>query len=82
MIRACGCFRCCGGSHLSGGLWLTFHFADENRGRIFKTAVAVVMGLAIPLMHYTGMAAVSYMPAETARICRTRSTFPYWQTPP
>ena len=47
-------------------LWLTFHFRDENRGRIFKTAVAVVMGLAIPLMHYTGMAAVSYMPAETA----------------
>lgn len=47
-------------------LWLTFHFRDENRGRIFKTAVAVVMGLAIPLMHYTGMAAVSYMPADTA----------------
>src|SRR5258708_836117 len=47
-------------------LWLTFHFRDENRGRIFKTAVAVVMGLAIPLMHYTGMAAVSYMPTDTA----------------
>src|SRR5258708_3847923 len=47
-------------------LWLTFHFREENRGRLFKIAIAVVMGLAIPLMHYTGMAAVRYMPAETA----------------
>lgn len=45
-------------------LWLTFHFREENRGRLFKIAIAVVMGLAIPLMHYTGMAAVSYMPTD------------------
>ena len=43
-------------------LWLTFHFREENQRRLFKIAVAVVMGMAIPLMHYTGMAAVSYMP--------------------
>src|SRR5579863_2458942 len=46
-------------------LWLTYHFSDENRGRLFKAAVALVMGLAIPLMHYTGMAAVVYFPMDT-----------------
>lgn len=29
-----------------------------------KTGTAVLMGLAIPVMHYVGMAAVSFMPAE------------------
>jgi diguanylate cyclase (GGDEF)-like protein/PAS domain S-box-containing protein len=43
-------------------LWLTFHFREENKGRLFKIVTAVVMGLAIPVMHYTGMASVSYMP--------------------
>jgi diguanylate cyclase (GGDEF)-like protein/PAS domain S-box-containing protein len=47
-------------------LWLTIHFREENRGRLFKFATSVVMGLAIPVMHYTGMAAVSYMPTSTA----------------
>ncbi|HEV3037401.1 MAG TPA: EAL domain-containing protein [Candidatus Angelobacter sp.] len=47
-------------------LWLTFHFREENKGRLFKVAVAVVMGLAIPLMHYTGMASVSYMPTNAS----------------
>ncbi len=47
-------------------LWLTFHFREENRGRVFKICTAVVMGLAIPIMHYTGMASVSYMPMTTA----------------
>ena len=46
-------------------LWLAFHFREENRGRLFKIATAVVMGLAIPVMHYTGMASVSYMPMNT-----------------
>src|SRR5882672_7777549 len=47
-------------------LWLTIHFREENRGRLFKFAISVVMGLAIPVMHYTGMASVSYMPTNTA----------------
>lgn len=46
-------------------LWLAFHLREENRGRLVKTATAVVMGLAIPVMHYTGMASVSYMPMDT-----------------
>ena len=56
-------------------LWLTFHFREENKGRLFKIVTAVVMGLAIPVMHYTGMASVSYMPttAEIGRAsCRER----------
>jgi diguanylate cyclase (GGDEF)-like protein/PAS domain S-box-containing protein len=47
-------------------LWLTIHFREENRGRLLKFAISVVMGLAIPVMHYTGMAAVSYMPTNLA----------------
>jgi diguanylate cyclase (GGDEF)-like protein/PAS domain S-box-containing protein len=47
-------------------LWLTIHFREENRGRLLKFAISVVMGVAIPVMHYTGMAAVSYMPTNTA----------------
>lgn len=47
-------------------LWLTFHFREENKGRLFKIATSVVMGLAIPVMHYTGMASVSYMPMNSA----------------
>jgi len=50
-------------------LWISFHFRDEKprigRG---KLAGAVVMGAAIPVMHYTGMAAASFtassMPAD------------------
>ena len=38
----------------------------ENRGWTFKCAIALVMGLAIPVMHYTGMAAVSFMPTDVA----------------
>jgi len=43
-------------------LWLTFHFREERSGRLLKVATSILMGLAIPVMHYTGMAAVSYMP--------------------
>ncbi len=51
-------------------LWITFHFRDEKTGIGWeKLAGAVVMGAAIPVMHYTGMAAASFtasgMPADT-----------------
>jgi PAS domain S-box-containing protein len=50
-------------------LWITFHFRDEKMGVARKKlAGAVVMGAAIPVMHYTGMAAASFtssgMPAD------------------
>jgi PAS domain S-box-containing protein len=48
------------------GLLLIYFTRDENRGRWMKLAVALVMGLAIPVMHYTGMAAVSFMPTGVA----------------
>jgi diguanylate cyclase (GGDEF)-like protein/PAS domain S-box-containing protein len=47
-------------------LWLTSYFRDENQGRLLKIAISIVMGLAIPVMHYTGMASVSYMPVNEA----------------
>jgi PAS domain S-box-containing protein len=50
-------------------LWISFHFRDEKTGiGREKLAGAVVMGAAIPVMHYTGMAAASFtlsaMPAD------------------
>src|SRR5712671_456286 len=50
-------------------LWITFHLQDEKTGIDRETlAGAVVMGAAIPVMHYTGMAAASFtrsgMPAD------------------
>jgi PAS domain S-box-containing protein len=50
-------------------LWITFHFRDEKKGIGWgKLAGAVMMGAAIPVMHYTGMAAASFthsgMPAD------------------
>jgi PAS domain S-box-containing protein len=45
-------------------LWITFHFRDEKtRTGREKLAGAVVMGAAIPVMHYTGMAAASFTPS-------------------
>jgi len=45
-------------------LWITFHFRDEKTGiGPEKLAGAVVMGAAIPVMHYTGMAAASFTPS-------------------
>ena len=45
-------------------LWITFHFRDEKSGiGRKKLAGAVVMGAAIPVMHYTGMAAASFTPS-------------------
>ncbi|HWX53290.1 MAG TPA: MHYT domain-containing protein [Verrucomicrobiae bacterium] len=46
-------------------LWITFHFRDEKNGIGWKKlAGAVVMGAAIPVMHYTGMAAASFTPSD------------------
>jgi len=45
-------------------LWITFHFRDEKTGLGWeKLAGASVMGAAIPVMHYTGMAAASFTPS-------------------
>jgi PAS domain S-box-containing protein len=53
-------------------LWITFHFRDEKAAIGWrKIAGAVVMGAAIPIMHYTGMAAADFtpsgMPADLSR---------------
>src|ERR1700726_4552033 len=45
-------------------LWITFHFRDEKTGIGWEKLVgAVVMGAAIPVMHYTGMAAARFTPS-------------------
>ncbi len=45
-------------------LWIAFHFRDEKTGIGWeKLAGAVVMGAAIPVMHYTGMAAARFTPS-------------------
>src|ERR1700756_1952884 len=44
-------------------LWITFHFRDEEKGIGWKKlGGAVVMGAAIPVMHYTGMGAARFPP--------------------
>ena len=46
-------------------IWLTFHFREEVRASVgWKIACAVVMGAAIPVMHYTGMAAAQFTPSN------------------
>jgi NO-binding membrane sensor protein with MHYT domain len=48
-------------------LWLTFQLRDEATATGWrKLASAALMGAAIPVMHYTGMAAVTLMPMDTA----------------
>src|ERR1700746_2293053 len=45
-------------------LWIAFHFRDEKRGiGGKKLAGAAVMGAGISVMHYTGMAAASFIPS-------------------
>jgi PAS domain S-box-containing protein len=45
-------------------LWITFHFRDEKTGiGREKLTGAIVMGAAIPVMHYTGMAAANFTPS-------------------
>ena len=42
-------------------LWLTFHLRAETNSMSWrKLGSATVMGLAIPVMHYTGMAAAAF----------------------
>ena len=42
-------------------LWLTFHFRNDAKEKwLKKFASAALMGAAIPVMHYTGMAAASF----------------------
>lgn len=46
-------------------LWLTFHSRrDASAWSWKKSTSALVMGLAIPVMHYTGMAAVTFRPSS------------------
>jgi len=44
------------------GLMFIYFSREENRSWRLKSAIALIMGLAIPVMHYTGMAAVTFMP--------------------
>jgi two-component system, sensor histidine kinase and response regulator len=39
---------------------LTYLFREDKPGLLLKIACSIIMGLAIPAMHYTAMAAVSY----------------------
>jgi two-component system, sensor histidine kinase and response regulator len=48
-------------------LWLTFHLRHEIGAVGWrKPASAVLMGAAIPVMHYTGMAAVTFVPMTSS----------------
>jgi two-component system NtrC family sensor kinase len=47
------------------GLFLIFYSRRESAGWKLKLSIAFTMGLAIPVMHYTGMAAVSFRPMAT-----------------
>ena len=48
-------------------LWLTFHLRTETKSLGWrKLTSALLMGSAIPVMHYTGMAAVTFMPSAAA----------------
>src|SRR5882724_2199020 len=45
-------------------LWLTFRFREDRKAiGWWKAASAIVMGAAIPAMHYTGMAAARFTPS-------------------
>jgi two-component system, sensor histidine kinase and response regulator len=47
-------------------LWLTFRLREGNSSPLWqKFASALVMGCAIPVMHYTGMAAAMFYSSET-----------------
>ena len=47
-------------------LWLTFHFREQTKSGWRKVVSAIVMGAAIPVMHYTGMTAASFTTAMVA----------------
>src|SRR3984893_2000101 len=47
------------------GLWLVFFAREETKGNVWrKVGSATIMGAAIPIMHYTGMAAATFMPSN------------------
>ena len=48
------------------GLMLVSHSRDENHDWTEKLAITLVIGLAIPLVHYTSMSAVSFLPTGAA----------------
>jgi two-component system, sensor histidine kinase and response regulator len=49
-------------------LWMTFALRGQTATWSWrKSGSALLMGLAIPVMHYVGMAAVSFMPASLQR---------------
>ena len=57
-------------------LLITYSIRDQSTSfSLRKTASAVVMGLAIPIMHYVGMAAVTFrpMPTDPARLAHAIS---------
>jgi PAS domain S-box-containing protein len=43
------------------GLLIIYHAGDEKHGWGYKTGAAFSLGIAIPAMHYTGMAAVHFV---------------------
>jgi two-component system, sensor histidine kinase and response regulator len=48
-------------------LWLTFYFRTETTAWSWRKPLsALVMGAAIPVMHYTGMAAASFTPSTSS----------------
>jgi NO-binding membrane sensor protein with MHYT domain len=47
-------------------LGLTFLFREEGHDQVLKGVCAIIMGFAIPAMHYTAMAAVTYTPMPDA----------------
>jgi PAS domain S-box-containing protein len=48
-------------------LWLTYQLREESAAAGWrKPAGAILMGAAIPVMHYTGMAAATFMPVDSA----------------
>src|SRR5207248_12925 len=47
-------------------LWLAFYFREEHKGMLWrKVGGAVITGGAISAMHYTGMAAASFLPSSS-----------------
>jgi PAS domain S-box-containing protein len=56
-------------------IWITFRFRDEvRRSPWLKIAAASVMGAAIPIMHYTGMAAARFTPSTVKDTSHAVST--------
>jgi len=47
-------------------LWLTFNLREAAHSHWRKAVSALIMGVAIPTMHYTGMAAASFTPSVIA----------------